>query len=126
MKSARLTGSTNIEEESMTRVLASLFAFAFVGVAAYAHGGHDHIRGTVTQINGQSIVVQTTAKKTKTVTLIANTKFEKRGKPALLSDLKVGDRVVVDVPEGKLTAEEIQIGVATTAAKAAPAERAHK
>jgi ribosomal protein S1 len=110
----------------MTRVLASLFAFAFLGVAADAHGGHDHIRGTVTQINGQSIVVQTTAKKTKTVTLIASTKFEKSGKPALLSDLKVGDRVVVDVPEGKLTAEEIQIGVATTAAKAAPAERAHK
>lgn len=110
----------------MKRVLTFLSAFTLLGVAAYAHGGHDHIRGTVAQINGQSVVVQTTAKATKTVTVVADTKFEKSGKPALFSDLKVGDRVVIDVPEGKLTAEEIQIGTATTAAKAAPAEHAHK
>lgn len=110
----------------MTRVLASMFAFTLIGgVAAYAHGGHDHIRGTVAQINGQSIVVQTTAKATKTVTIVADTKFEKGGKPAILSDLKVGDRVVIDVPEGKLTAEEVQIGAAAAAKTAAVEEHEH-
>ena len=110
----------------MKRILVFLCAFTLLGIAAYAHGGHDHIRGTVTQISGQSIVVHTTGKTTKTVMVMADTKFEKSGKPALLSDLKVGDRVVIECPEGKLMAEEIQIGAATSAAKSAPAEHEHK
>lgn len=104
----------------MKRILIWLFALTALGpVVAYAHGGHDHVRGTVSQINGQSIVVQTTGKATKTVTVVAATTFSKNGKPATLGDLKVGDRVVIDVPEGKLTAEEIQIGVSQVAAKSA-------
>jgi hypothetical protein len=100
----------------MKRVLILLFALAALSpVVAYAHGGHDHVRGTVAQINGQSIVVQTSGKATKTITVLADTKFEKAGKPAALADLKVGDRVVIDCPEGKLTAEEIKIGTAQAA-----------
>lgn len=108
----------------MKRVLLSLFAVTVLATSAYAHGGHDHIRGTVAQINGQSIVVQTTGKATKTVTVVANTMFMKAGKHAAIGDLKVGDRVVIEVPEGKLTAEEVQIGAAGT--KAAAEEHEHK
>lgn len=105
----------------MRRVLSSLFACSLLSAAAFAHGGHDHVRGTVTKIDGKSIVVQTTEKATKTVTVVETTKFEKAGKPALLTDLKVGDRVVIDLPEGKLTAEEVQIGTAAAAPAAAKA-----
>lgn len=111
----------------MKRILTWLFALVVLGpVFAYAHGGHDHIRGTVAQINGQSIVVQTTGKATKTVTVVAATTFAKNGKPATMSDLKVGDRVVVDCPEGKLTAEEVQIGAASTAKAEEAHEHEHK
>ena len=43
-----------------------------------------------------------------------------------MSDLKVGDRVVVDVSEKDHMAESVTFGAAPTAAKAAPAEHAHK
>jgi hypothetical protein len=100
----------------MKRLLLSLFAATLLSTAAYAHGGHDHIRGTVTQINGQSIVVQTSGKATKTITVVTTTMFMKGEKHASLGDLKVGDRVVIEVPEGKLTADEVQIGAAATKA----------
>ena len=72
----------------------------------------EHIRGVVTQISARSISVQTADKATKTLTLTDQTIFRRSGKAAHLADVKVGDRVVVDVPEKTTNALLIQIGAA--------------
>ena len=104
--------------------LATLLIASFVvavGAAAFAHGGNDHVRGVITQVSPQSVTVQTTGKTTKTLTLSAKTTFDQGGRPAHLSDLKVGDRVVIDVPEHSSEALSIRIaGPKAAAAKASP------
>jgi hypothetical protein len=96
----------------MTLVLA----IVVVGTVAFAHEGNGHVRGVVTAMSAQTITVQTTAKKTTTLTLSDKTTFKQAGKAAHLADVKVGDRVVIDVPEHTTQALLIQIGVATAAA----------
>lgn len=91
--------------------------------AVGAHGNNDHVRGTVSHVSETAIVVQTTDKQPKTLTLATTTTFERSGKPATLKDLKVGDRVVVDVPKGTLAAELIKFGAP---AKAAASPSPHK
>ena len=100
----------------MNRFTALAAAFLVAGTLVFAHGGNEHVRGVVTQISAQSITVQTTAKATRTLTVSQKTTFKQAGKDAHLSDLKVGDRVVVDVPEKKNDALLIQIGAASTSA----------
>ena len=96
-------------------LLASLIVFSTV---AFAHGRNDHIRGVVTNISAQSVTVQIDNKTSKTLTLTAKTTIQQSGKAAHLADLKVGDRVVIDVPEKTTQALLIQIGAAPKAAAA--------
>jgi Domain of unknown function (DUF5666) len=103
----------------MKRLIALVGAFTFAGTLAFAHGGNEHVRGVVTNVSGQSVTVQTAGKATKTLTLTDKTTFKQAGKAAQLSDLHVGDRVVIDVREKTTTALLIQIG-------AAPKTDAHK
>jgi hypothetical protein len=115
---ARLTPpkSTITEGAFDMKTFATLLAVVLsTGAMAYAHGGNDHIRGIVTEISADSVTVQTADKKTTTVSLTAKTSFQKAKKDAKLADLKVGDRVVVDVPEGKTEALLVQIGAAPQA-----------
>src|SRR6266853_642054 len=54
----------------LSLLLVSLFvASTFV----FAHEGNEHVRGVVTQVSPQSITLQTTDKKTRTLTLTAKT-----------------------------------------------------
>jgi ribosomal protein S1 len=92
-------------------------AILIAGASLVAHGDNDHVRGTVSAVSAQSITLQITAKTTTVLTVTPKTTFTKSGKAARLADLKVGDRVVVDVPKGTKEAEEIQIGVSATTAK---------
>ena len=87
------------------------------GAPAFAHGNNAHVRGVVTQVSAQSITVQLADKTAKTLTINAKTTFERAGKPAAMTDLKVGDRVVIDVPKNSNDALEVQIGAAKAAAK---------
>ena len=104
------------------RLMATVLAFLAAGAIALAHGDNDHVRGTVTQISPQGITIQTTAKAVRTLTLNDKTTFEKAGQKASLTDLKVGDRVVVDVPKKTNEALVVQFG----AAPKAPAGAAHE
>jgi hypothetical protein len=63
--------------------------------------------------------MQTADKATKTLTVTDKTTLKQAGKEAQLSDVHVGDRVVIDVPGKTMTALLIQIG-------AAPKTTAHK
>jgi hypothetical protein len=88
------------------------------GALVLAHEGNEHVRGVVTQLSPQSITVQTTGKKTTTLKVTAKTTFQLAGKAATLADLKVGDRVVIDVPEKSSDALLVQIGTSLAAAPA--------
>ena len=100
----------------MKRLLTLAIALVLAGTAVLAHGGNDHVRGVVTKISAQSVTLQTEDKATQTLTLNDKTTFKLAGKAAHLSDLKVGDRVVIDVPEKTSAALLIQIGAAPTTA----------
>ena len=114
----------------MKRALLGLAAaFALMGAVTLAHGNAVHVRGVVTQINGRSVTVQPVAKGAKgvTFTVADHTEIDKGAKVASLADLKVGDRVVVEIPKGKTEAESIKIGASTPAHSApAPADHKHK
>jgi hypothetical protein len=103
---------------------AMLLLCVLTAGTALAHGNNDHVRGTITELSAQAITVKTTANATKTLTLSDKTTFLKSGKKAAMADLKVGDRVVVDVPKGTNQALEVQFGAAAAAAKA-PAAHEH-
>jgi hypothetical protein len=111
----------------MNRLSISIASVILSGALVFAHEGNEHVRGVVTQLSPQSITVQTTDKKTTTLKLTAKTTYQMAGKPALATDLKVGDRVVVDVPEKTTDALLIQIGTAPaaaqTSAKGAPVKK---
>ena len=106
----------------MKSVLITLAAFLASATLVFAHNGNDHVRGTVTQVSPQSITVQTTAKATKTLAISDKTQFKQNGKMAHVADVKVGDLVVVDVPEHSSDALLVQIGAAS-APKAATAKK---
>lgn len=101
---------------------AFVLALALVAATlspALAHEGHDHkLLGTLTEVGAGSIVVKAVADGAlSTVTLTSTTKIT-RGKTVLkAADLKVGDRVSVNVGSGKmpLTAKAVAVGTATTA-----------
>lgn len=69
----------------MKRVLVFLVTFCAVGVLAYAHGGNEHVKGTVTQITEKSITIQTAENQRKTITPTVTTKFEKSGEAATMA-----------------------------------------
>lgn len=107
------------------RILVAIFgivALALLPTIAAAHGGEEHVIGTVIRISDTSITVKTTAGKTVEVGFDAKvTTFERAKKPIQKTDIKVGDRVVIHAKEvnEKLVAHTVEIGSAA-APKQAP------
>jgi hypothetical protein len=91
----------------------------------FAHGGFDHVTGTVAKVDNNMLTV-TTAKGPVVVLLNDKTEITKDAKKAMIADLIVGARVVVDIPEGSKDklAHSVKIGVAT--ATSADHHDAHK
>jgi hypothetical protein len=102
-------------------LVAALVAILAFPIVALAHGGHVHkVMGTVTAIENGQLSVR--SQDGKTVTIVLNDKTAVlRGKAKLdLTVLKPGERVVVDIGDGKapVTAREIKLGeVAAATAK---------
>ena len=96
----------------LTTAAAVLTLGLALGVTTFAHGNNVHVRGVVTQISARSITVQQAKKTSITLTLNPKTTFLRSGQPAAMSDVKVGDRVVIDVPKNTKEALEVQIGAA--------------
>lgn len=99
----------------LTRIgTLSLFVVLFFYASVLAHGGKPHIMGTVTTLDAQHLIVQTKEGKTISIRLQSETKYRTGKATAAGADLKVGDRVVVDMT-GKgdtLTASEIRFSLA--------------
>ena len=95
------------------RVLLLALAPTLLAPMAFAHGGLEHVRGTVAKVSEQSVTVTTTAGKTVEVLLDAQTTYSRADKPIQKTDLKVGDRVVIHAAEKDetLTAHTVEVGV---------------
>src|SRR3954464_4480692 len=104
------------------KIRAAILAvcMALSTIAALAHGGEEHVSGTVTAVSEKAITVKT-AKAAVTVNVAPSTTFTKSKAAAKVTDLKVGDRVVIHAKEGadkKLVADTVEFGAAPqTAAK---------
>jgi ribosomal protein S1 len=96
----------------MKQLLSIIALVLAMGAGALAHNGNDHVRGTVTAVSAQSVTVQLADKTSKTLSISAKTEFDNAGKPGHLADVKVGDRVVIDVPEHGTNALLIKVGAA--------------
>jgi len=78
---------------------------------AFAHGGFDHVRGTVVKVANNVLTVKT-AKGDVDVKLDNKTELTKNDQKAQLADLKPGTRVIVEVPQNNKDkiAHSVKIG----------------
>jgi hypothetical protein len=101
-------------------IITTSFASAAFLIAsatiAFAHGGFDHVIGTVAGVAGNVLTVKTT-KGNVDVKLDDKTEISKGDLKAQASDLKPGVRVVVDIPEGSKDkiAHSVKVGAAAAA-----------
>jgi hypothetical protein len=114
-------------------IAAFLLSLALVASAALAHGDKKHVSGTVEKITADSVFVKTAEGKSVEVKLVASTVYVRhiagaaapandatQDKPAKLSDLAVGDRVLIHAtPKGDtLEAAEVRFSAPAAAAAA--------
>jgi hypothetical protein len=100
--------------------LLSIALLIASGTAAFAHGGFDHVIGTVSALSGRVLTVKT-AKGNVDVRLEDKTEISRGDLKAQAADLKPGVRVIVDIPEGSedskdKVAHSVKIGTAGAAA----------
>jgi hypothetical protein len=108
--------SNIIITKHMNRVLIALVTVAtlvFAAAPMFAHGGFDHVMGTVVKVADNVLTVKT-AKGNVDVKLDDKTELTQNNQKAQLSDLAPGARVVVDIPEGSKDkiAHSVKIGTA--------------
>jgi len=101
--------------------LLAVMALALLPTIATAHGGEEHVTGTVASISDTAVTVKTTAGKTVDVSFDAKTTYERSKQPIQKADIKVGDRVVIHAMEmnEKLTAHTVEVGSAKATQKSA-------
>ena len=105
----------NLNRGLIAGLMVAVLVFAAVPV--FAHGGFDHVMGTVVQVANNVLTVKT-AKGNVDVKLDDKTELTKNDQKAQLTDLTPGARVVVDIPEGSKdkVAHSVKIGAASKAA----------
>ena len=98
-------------------VVALFLLLANPGLVS-AHNGVEHVMGTVTKVSAETVTVATTEKKIVEVGLNSKTKYTRNEKPAAASDVKVGDRVMINAKDvnKKLVADSVKLGVTTSKA----------
>ena len=112
-----------------TKFYVVVAVLVFTASVAFAHGDRKHVTGTLEKISGDSVVVKTAAGKSVEVKLVASTMYVSRigneDKPAKVSDLAVGDRVVIHaMPKGEtLEANEIKFSSPPASATAVKPKR---
>jgi hypothetical protein len=94
------------------RLARSVLIFLALAALAIAHGGFNHVRGTVVSITSDAITVKT-ATGNVTVKLDKQTQFTKGEQKAQISDVVPGARVIVEAPQAKdKAAQSVKIGEA--------------
>jgi len=112
------TQSTIIIRRRIGIALAAL-AIALFPLFAMAHGGEEHVTGTVARVSEASVTVKTTGGKSVDVGFDAKTTYSRAAKPVTKADIKTGDRVVIHAAEvnEKLVAHTVELGTPAAAAK---------
>jgi hypothetical protein len=112
---------------TITTKLPWLAAVLALAVTAFAHGGFDHVQGTVVKVASNVLTVKT-VKGNVDVKLDDKTELTKNNQKAQIADLTPGARVVVDIPEGSKDqlAHSVKIGAAAKATDHEHAHDAHK
>ncbi len=105
------------------RIAAVLVIFA-LSTVAFAHNGVEHVMGTVVKTSSNTIDVKTVKGDTKQVMFNDKTNFTKGGEKIKASDLKAGDRVVVNGEpmkemKGMLNAVSVKVGSGAAKVKTA-------
>ena len=103
-------------------LLALVLTFASLGsfsTFAYAHGGYEHVMGTVQSVGANVISVKQTNGRTMDVRLDAKTTFTRGPEFLQKNDVKTGDRVVVEASkhDSYLVAHQVKLGAAVQKAK---------
>lgn len=114
------THSMNITRLKIHVAILAIASLALLPTIATAHGGEEHVIGTVAKISDTSVTVKTAAGKMVDVGFDAKmTTYERAKQPIQKSDIKVGDRVVIHAMEvnEKLVAHTVEIGAAKAAVK---------
>lgn len=98
----------------MKRAMTLCISLVLFAVVALAHGGEEHLMGTVTKVAEKSITIEDKNGKTIEVGVSEETKFMKGEATAALKDVKVGDRLVIEAKKNgnKFAASLVKIGVA--------------
>ena len=97
----------------------AVLALALLPAIVSAHGGEEHVVGTVTKVSDTSVTVKTTAGKIVEVGFDAKSTYTRAKLQIQKADVKVGDRIVIHAVEvnEKLVAHTVELGGATAAAK---------
>lgn len=101
-------------------VLVAAVALVLAAPAIWAHDGHVHtIMGTVTALDAKVIKVKTPSGEVLSIALTGKTSVLRAKRKVPIGDVRVGQRVVVDIGNGEdpLIARAIQVGVTAPAAK---------
>jgi hypothetical protein len=113
------------------RLFAILVSFLFFGITLSAHGDKKHVIGTIENLNSGSVTVKTRDGKSVHVKLVPSTVYVARvdtaDKPATLSDLAVGENVVIHAtPKGDdLEADEVRFSIAGASPSTSSKTRPH-
>jgi hypothetical protein len=99
--------------QALTWLTVGLSVFA---IQLIAHGGFDHVIGTVVKVENNVLTVKT-SKGNVDVRLSETTEITKSDQRPGVADLKPGMRVVVDIPEGNKDkiAHSVKIGISKAA-----------
>src|ERR1700726_1812249 len=111
------THSMNTTRLKIHVALLAILSLALLPTIATAHGGEEHVTGTVTKISDTSVIVKTTDGKTVDVRFHAKATYARGREPVQKTDIKIGDRIVIHAAEvnEKLVAHTVGIGSATAA-----------
>jgi hypothetical protein len=114
----------NTQNTTVTRLrnqvaLAAILVVALMPIIASAHGGEEHVIGTVTKVSVTSVTVKTTDGKTVQVGFDAKTTYSRADQPIQKTDIKVGDRIVIHATEvnEKLIAHTVELGAVAANSK---------
>ena len=106
------------------RFFTVLLSVVFVAITLSAHGDKKHVIGTIEKLNSGFVTVKTRDGKSVQVKLVPSTTYVARvatvDKPAAISDLAVGENVVIHAtPKGAdLEADEVRFSAASASGSA--------
>lgn len=117
--------SITITKRRFGTLLVAVMAIGLLPASAPAHGGEEHVIGTVAKVSDTAVTVKTAAGKSVDVGFDAKTTYSRAAKPVVKTDIKVGDRIVIHAVEvnEKLVAHTVELGAAAATAKKSSAAK---